>query len=185
MTRPTPGRGSENAPRHSAEGIKGMTRKSGDRPLDELERRFQALRDQVGALPEARRPGLELLSRSSPGPSPHCGRTGRPGKARRQRLLTARPGRLPGARRHHSAPRLQRHSGYARRHRPGLQHHHDQLARVRHGAGGGPAGPAQVLPGFSSPGPPLQGLPRSQGLRHRSTPEDRKDQSPGRQNPGI
>ena len=36
-----------------------MTRKSGDRPLDELERRFQALRDQVGALPEAGRPGLE------------------------------------------------------------------------------------------------------------------------------
>ena len=36
-----------------------MTRKSGDRPLDELERRFQALRDQVGALPEAGRPGLK------------------------------------------------------------------------------------------------------------------------------
>ncbi len=37
-----------------------MTRKSGDRPLDELERRFQALRDQVGDLPQAGRPGLEI-----------------------------------------------------------------------------------------------------------------------------
>jgi two-component system, cell cycle sensor histidine kinase and response regulator CckA len=36
-----------------------MTRKSGDRPLEELERRFEALRDQIEALPEASRPGLE------------------------------------------------------------------------------------------------------------------------------
>ncbi len=36
-----------------------MTRKLVDRPLDALERRFQALRDQVGAMPEACRPELE------------------------------------------------------------------------------------------------------------------------------
>ena len=36
-----------------------MTRKSGDRPLDELERRFQTLRDQIGARPEAGWPELE------------------------------------------------------------------------------------------------------------------------------
>jgi two-component system, cell cycle sensor histidine kinase and response regulator CckA len=36
-----------------------MTRESDDRPLDLLERRFKALRDQLAALPEAARPGLE------------------------------------------------------------------------------------------------------------------------------
>jgi two-component system, cell cycle sensor histidine kinase and response regulator CckA len=57
LVRPPPG--GVPPPSISAEGIKGMTRKSGDRPLKELERRFQALRDQVGALPEAGRSGLE------------------------------------------------------------------------------------------------------------------------------
>ena len=36
-----------------------MTRKLGDQGLDALDRRFQALRDQVGAMPEACRPELE------------------------------------------------------------------------------------------------------------------------------
>ena len=36
-----------------------MTGKLGDQGLDTLERRFQALRDQIGAMPEACRPELE------------------------------------------------------------------------------------------------------------------------------
>ena len=36
-----------------------MTGKLGDQGLDTLERRFQALRDQIGAIPEACRPELE------------------------------------------------------------------------------------------------------------------------------
>ena len=59
MTHPPAG-GRQIPPRRGAQGIKGMTRKLCDRPLDELERRFQALRDQVGARPEASRPGLEV-----------------------------------------------------------------------------------------------------------------------------
>ena len=36
-----------------------MTGKLGDQGLDTLEQRFQALRDQIGAMPEACRPELE------------------------------------------------------------------------------------------------------------------------------
>ena len=37
-----------------------MTGKLGDQGLDTLERRFQALRDQIGAMPEVCRPELEV-----------------------------------------------------------------------------------------------------------------------------
>ena len=122
-----------------------MTGKLGDQGLDTLERRFQALRDQIGAMPEACRPELEgalqelsqaiaaLRADQEAGatPQPDSPAAGRPKPAKRvktTRRWTRRRGRAPAS---HAAPRLQRHSRSAHRPRPGLQHHHEQLARVR------------------------------------------------------
>ena len=74
-----------------------MTGKLGDQGLDTLEQRFQALRDQIGAMPETCRPGLEAalqeLSQAiaalrvereageNPGPAPLGGREVQAGQA--------------------------------------------------------------------------------------------------------
>ena len=135
------------------EGPERMTRKLGDQPLETPGTAVSGApgpgRRHARGLPgRSWRP----LSRNSPRPSPRCGRPGRPGGAaggparrpggsavgtgdrRKSRIF---PGRMrrsppadPGPLRNHSATHLQRHSGSAHRHRPGLQHRHEQLARV-------------------------------------------------------
>ena len=160
-----------------------MTRKSGDRPLDELERRFQALRDQIrgsargrparvgdrspGGLPGHRR-AAGGREGSPPAEAPDCPAAAdspAPADTILRHVFSAIPDMLTVIDRDFNIIMTNWHeSGMV--------------------PAGGPAGPAQVLPGLSSPGPPLQGLPCPKGLRQRSTSEDRKDQSPGRAKPG-
>ena len=167
-----------------------MTGKLGDRPLDELERRFRALRDQIGARPEAGGPELEIAlqevsqaiaavreerqageSLAAAPPGGREARGGPPGDL--PSLMT--PAAPPELLRNHSPTTLQGYSRPAHHYRPGLQYRHEQLAPAR-SAGRDAARPAQMLPGLSSPGPPLRGLPRPESLRHRPTSEGGKDQ---------